>query len=417
MNQNHRISIKQILKQRTFAEKCLALLYVVHLMPVLLFVMAINARVGLSFLNENLKLILSVILVVLSITCFYKRLRWWDYLVVLGIGGFCLWSPNIYPKTTMAVALFAPEFVFSCLPLYLLGATVKLQDNVDLFAFFGRLGVIVNGLLCLMALSGLTSQFELSEESQGFAYSLLPMVILTAINTTTNRNSIDWGLTIIGTLLLLSMGARGPIMAMALFVIGYVILFMHYKNGFVSRMVIIFVGGIFLLFIDGIIGILMSFSSSLGMSTRVYEMFLGNEMVSADNRDWIFNIIYDELNHIPVYGNGFFYDRTILGMESTSYAHNVFYEVFLDFGFYIGTALFIVFGGMMIWSLKKYWKTPVGTLLFALFCGYFVMFVFSESIFRVPTFWLFLGIVVSTFRSKPQSVLESKRRILKTKFV
>ena len=182
-------------------------------------------------------------------------------------------------------------------------------------------------------------------------------------------------------------------------------------------MVIIFVGGIFLLFIDGIIGILMSFSSSLGMSTRVYEMFLGNEMVSTDNRDWIYNIIYDELNHIPVYGNGFFYDRTILGMESASYAHNVFYEIFLDFGFYIGTALFIVFGGMMIWSFKKYWKTPVSTLLYALFCGYFVMFVFSGSIFRVPTFWLFLGIVVSTFRSKPQSVLESKRQILKTKFV
>lgn len=406
MNQNHRISIKQILKQRTFAEKCLALLYVVHLMSVLMFVMAFNARVGLSSLNENLKLIVSVILALLSISCFYKRLLWWDYIIVLGIGGFCLWSPNLYPQTTLVVGLFAPEFVFSCLPLYLLGATVRLQEDVDLFAFIGRLGVIVNGVLSLLALLGLTNQFELSEESQGFAYSLLPMVILTAISATKSHARLDWGLTIVGSLLMLSMGARGPIMAMALFVMGYVFLFMHYKNGFASRIVIVFVGGIFLLLIDEIIRILMSITSTFGMNTRVYEMLLGNEIVSTENRDWIYDKVKDELNHNPVYGNGFFYDRTLFGMESDSYAHNIFYEVFLDFGFYIGTALFVAFFGMMIWSMIKYWKTPVSTLLFAFFCGYFVMFIFSGSIFRTPTFWFFIGIVVSTFRSKPHVILD-----------
>ena len=145
----------------------------------------------------------------------------------------------------------------------------------------------------------------------------------------------------------------------------------------------------------------MELSSSLGMNTRVYEMIQGKEMISTENRDWIYNIVLDELDHNPLYGHGFFYDRILFGMEENSYAHNVFYEIFLDFGFYIGTALIVLFFGMMIWSMKKYWKTPVCSLLFGLFCGYFVMFIFSESIFRVPTFWFFLGILVSTLRSVP----------------
>lgn len=414
---NNNISIKRILKQRTFAEKSIALLYVVHLMPVLIFVMAINARVGLGFLNENLKLIVSVLLVILSINCFYKRLRWWDFIIVIGIGVFCFWSPAIYPQTSMAVLLFAPNFVFSCLPLYLLGATVQLQEDEDLLALIGRCGVIVNGLLCIMAIFGLTSQFDVSEENQGTAYSMLPMVIITTINAVNKQKLLDWGLTIVGVILILSMGARGPIMAFTLFVLGYVFLFKRYKNNaFASRMMIISIGGLLLLFIDYFIEFLKSISSSLGMSTRVYDMVLGKEMVSTYNRDWLYDIVRDELNKNPVFGHGFFYDRTLFGMEADSYAHNVFYEIYLDFGFYIGTALFIIFFGMMIWDLKKYWNSTVCSLLFGLFCGFFVSFIFSGSIFLAPSFWFFVGVLVSAFRSKTRQIpksIKSNSRCLK----
>ena len=415
---NNNISIKQVFQRRSFSQISVALLYMVHLMPLLIFVMAINARIGLSFLNENLKLIISVILVLLSITCFYKRLRWWDYVVVLGIGGFCLWSPNIYPQTTMAVGLFAPHFVLSCLPLYFVGATVRLQEDVDLFIVIGRIGVIVNILYSVLALAGITGQAgDFSEERQGMAYNLLPMVIITLWSGIKHHNELDLSLSIIGVLFLFSMGARGPVMAFVLFLFGFLFLFKDYKNAMFVRIVIIFLLWLVYLIFDVFLELLSNFASSLGMSTRIYEMIQDTEMISTENRDWIYDKVLDELYSNPIYGHGFFYDRIIFGMEENSYAHNVFYEIFLDFGFYIGTALFVVFFGMMIWSMIKYWKTPVSTLLFAFFCGYFVMFIFSGSIFRTPTFWLFLGIVVSTFRSKPQSVLESKRQILKTKFV
>lgn len=174
-------------------------------MPILLFVMGINARIGLGSLNPNLNLTVSILLILLSISCIYKRLRRWDFLIVIGIGVFCFWSPTIYPHTRMAVLLFAPNFVFSCLPLYLLGATVQLQEDEELFALIGRCGVIVSGILCITAILGLTVQFDVSEEKQGMAYNMLPMVIITIINATRKHKSLDWGLSIVGVLLMLSM--------------------------------------------------------------------------------------------------------------------------------------------------------------------------------------------------------------------
>lgn len=405
MNNTQSINITKQSNKRDFAQRALSLLYVVHLMPVLLFVMAINARIGLSFLNPNLNLIISVILISLSISCIYKRLRWWDFLIVLGIGGFCFWSPAVYPQTSMAVLLFAPDFVFSCLPLYLLGATVQLQEDEDLFALIGRCGIIFCGLLCITSLLGLSSQFDVSGRNQGMAYSLMSMAILTIINAIKEHNSFDWGMSIAGVLLMLSMGARGPIMAFALFILGYLFLFKRFKNALASRMLLLCIGGLLFFLMDYVLEFLKSITTSLGMSTRVYEMISGNEMISTENRDWIYDTVRNELNNNPVFGHGFFYDRTLFGMESDSYAHNVFYEIYLDFGFYIGTVLFIIFFGMMIWSMKKYWGSSVCGLLFGLFCGFFVMFVFSGSIFRTPSFWFFVGILVSTFRSKSRKVV------------
>ena len=241
---SNNINIKQVLQNRSFSQICIALLYIVHIMPVLLFVMAINARIGLGFLNSNLTLIVSVLLVLLSLSVFYKRLRWWDYLVVVGIGIFCLWSPNLYPQTTFAVGLFAPYFVFSCLPLYLVGATVQLQDEEDLFVVIGRLGVIVNSFFCVLALAGLTEQAgDLSEERQGAAYNLLPMVILTSWNEMRRHNIIDMSLTLIGLFLIFSMGARGPILSIALFLFGYIFLFRTYKRGTAVRIIMIVMMG------------------------------------------------------------------------------------------------------------------------------------------------------------------------------
>lgn len=405
MNNTQSISLTKQSNKRDFAQRALILLYVVHLMPVLLFVMGINARIGLGFLNPNLKLIVSIFLILLSISCIYKRLRWWDYLIVIVIGVFCFWSPAIYAQTRMAVLLFAPDFVFSCLPLYLLGATVQLQEDEETFALIGRCGVIVIGFFCITAILGLTGQVDVSEEKQGMAYNMLPMVIITTINAARKHKSLDRGLLIVGVLLLLSMGARGPVLTFTLFIIGYVFLFKRYKNAFAFRMLILGVGGLLFLFIDYILELLKSITISLGMSTRIYEMISGNEMINTENRDWIYDTVRNELNNNPIFGHGFFYDRTLFGMESDSYAHNVFYEIYLDFGFYIGTVLFIIFFGMMIWSMKKYWGSSVCGLLFGLFCGYFVMFVFSESIFRTPSFWFFVGILVSTFRSKSRKVV------------
>ena len=181
-----------------FSEKCLFLLHLLILVPGLLkLLMGINARLGLSMINPYLAAILYVVLFVFSFKAIRYNIKWWDFLVVVSLGFFCYLSPKIYPETSLAVIKFGPSFVFGTLPFYIIGASVNIVKHNDLLGTIARIGVIVNIIIALISLLGVTNTFNVSEESMGTAYDTLPSVILVLRNQMLHPNKKDLVLTIL----------------------------------------------------------------------------------------------------------------------------------------------------------------------------------------------------------------------------
>lgn len=389
----------QYFKSLQFNEKCLMILYFFALVPCSIkLLMGINTRIGLSVINPVLDIVIFITFTVLSFRVFVRELKWWDVALVIGIGWFVFWSPNIYPQTYLAVLEFAPYFVFGCLPFYLIGASINLTRYERMFRCIGRWGLIVNIFICVLAILGLAQKLFGNENNMELAYGVLPSVILVARNLMRNNNRVDLTLTIIGAFLILSLGCRGALLALVLYIAGDLFLFKEFKNAMAARVKIIIATTFCYLMAEPLLLIMESITSSLGFGTRVYNKLLGGDIVNTDTRNWIYDLVSDYITYDKEHiGYGFFYDRVLMGMDASSYAHNIIYELMLNFGFYIGGALFILIISILVFDIFKTRQTETSSLLLAFFCFCFVSLFFSSSYLCNKSFWLFIGLIVTTF--------------------
>ena len=390
----------KLFKSLEFSDKALTFLYFFALVPCSVkLLMGINTRIGLDFFNPILDTLLLVILSLLGFRSFIKELKWWDIIVVLGIAWFVFWSPYIYPQTTLAVLEFGPYFVINCLPFYLVGASIHITRHEYLFGFIGRYGLLVNILICILALLGFAQKLVAEGNNMELAYGLLPSLIFVTRDVFKNYNKTDFSLALIGSFLILALGCRGAFLAFAFFVVGEMILFKHYNYFLLSRLVILLGAGICFLLLNPILLVMKYFTSSVGLETRVYDAILEGEIVSTDSRDWIYeevgNYILSDKGHI---GYGLFYDRVLMGMERSSYAHNIIYELLLDFGVYLGSFLLIFFTSLFFINMIKAKGTSSCSMIFAFFCSCVICLFFSSSYLCNSIFWIFVGLMISTFR-------------------
>lgn len=390
----------QYYKSLHFNEKCLMILYFLALVPCLIpLLMGINTRIGISAINPVLKIVIFITLIVLSFRVFVRELKWWDFALVIGIGWFVFWSPNIYPQTYLAVFEFAPYFVFGCLPFYLIGASINLILYENMFKCIGRWGLIVNIFICILAVLGVAQKIFGDDNNMQLAYGVLPSVILVARNQMRHSNHIDLSLTIVGAFLILSLGCRGALLALVLYIASDLFLFKKYKNAVSARIKIIIATMFCYLLSEPILLIMEAITSSLGFGTRVYDKLLGGNIVNTDSRDWIYDIVSGYIlrdnRHL---GYGLFYDRVLMGMDASSYSHNIVYEILLNFGVYIGSALLVAIALIFAINLIKIRNSEANSLILAFFCFCVVCLFFSSSYLCNSNFWLFVGLMITTFR-------------------
>ena len=220
----------------SFSDKCLALLYFIALVPCSIkMFMGINARIGLSTLNPILEISLLITLTVLSFRSFKRELKWWDIAVVVSIGWFVLWSPHIYPQTSIAVVEFSPYFLMYCLPYYLVGASINTSKYEDMFDFVGYYGLLVNIFICLLAVLGMAQKLFGEGNNMELAYGVLPSLILVTRQFSQKKSNANMLLVAIGILLIFALGSRGALLSLVAFMAGYLILFREYQNPLLSH--------------------------------------------------------------------------------------------------------------------------------------------------------------------------------------
>ena len=118
------------------------------------FIMPINARIGLASFNPFVQSFSIGIFAVLSIKHWVRKLKWMDFFLIVFISVFVFLSPFIYPRTALLVALYGLPFLLSCLPLYLVGASLDLSKNIDMIVQIGRIGVLASFVYWALLSSG-----------------------------------------------------------------------------------------------------------------------------------------------------------------------------------------------------------------------------------------------------------------------
>jgi len=172
----------------------------------------------------------------------------------------------------------------------------------------------------------LRGRFSIDSYSMGFSYGcLFPMLILY-----TRGRMLSKVVSIILFFIVLSIGSRG-----AAFVFVFFVAFDMFRSHNRFRWVAFAAGMLLVLLLPEVI----SFLGTLGINSRTLFLLNEGNIYYTSGREEIYAQTITVLKDNLYLGLGLFGDRAILG---GAYCHNLFLEIFVDYGFFLGTLIILL---------------------------------------------------------------------------
>lgn len=232
--------------------------------------------------------------------------------------------------------------------------------------------------------------------SMSFGYSML----LPAMFLFTQQGYLDKTASLLLFVLILLDGSRGPVLVLGIFYVFYT-LFMSSTR---AKMRMILVGVVAVTAAVTILPRLESFQNS-----RTMYLLQEGELVSHDSgRDEkMYSVVTPHIMERPLTGWGIGSDRFFL---DGAYSHNIFLEVYLHYGIFIGSLLFLCLFG---YCLKVYFsplmrKMPLEKEMFIMMFLYgFIPKLFSGSYLIDFSFAIFMGYLLSVRRHLRRSAISA----------
>jgi len=247
-------------------------------------------------------------------------------------------------------------------------------------------------------------------------YLLLPGVII-SINEMLRKKSVLFGLNfLLGMFLQLSIGARGPVLVVLLFLVVRIIFETNRsKYGILIAAGTILIGYLIIRNFDWIVQSLSAFYGSNNLSDRIFTKFQNEQFLNGGTRSIIQKYAIQGIGDHSVTGVGLGLDRLYIAqamgdIENASgyYPHNPFLEIWLQFGLLFGTGIIIIlFRPIVRAFIKK--KIPVeakDVALIMVFVGV-VPLLISSSYLTKPEFFMSLAVCVAVSKLRPAGEKEN----------
>lgn len=229
--------------------------------------------------------------------------------------------------------------------------------------------------------------------------SIVPIIIL--IYKVFNKfNFLDIILAVTGGVIVLLVGARGPILCIIMFIFIYII-----SNSIIGKKKIKFIS-ILLISLIIIILVLLNFNIILNVIndilikrniySRTVNILLNiGELDFTTGRLDIYKICLEIIKNNPLFGLGIGGDRVVL---DGTYPHNIILEIFMNFGVLFGSIFIIFIIFITIKSILSRNSTNRSLSIIFMGIGFIQLFI-SGSYLTSPNFWLYLSICFcSTFK-------------------
>lgn len=339
---------------------------------------------------------LYVILGLLSLPFLVTKVKWKDLLLYLIIVAYFFACYRLYPNNSTFLDEVKMGFLFYALPALFVGVSLDYYKcervlYIASFAavFFTTLSTFLGG--------GITEE---GGRDMVRAYSMVaPLLILFLHFIRDKRNIILLMLLIAGFLHVFTLGNRGPLACLALFILLYFLLFKDYMHQVLSRVGIGILLILFLAFLSPLMRLLSNFSGNMGMSTRIYDYYSIGELAEANGRDIIAaNLLQIAVNG-PFWGNGLCADRIYSDFfDTNTYAHNIALEMWVEFGIVPGSLLMLAILALFLVSLKKCSTRDEKIFLLVMFVSGIGTLLFSNSYLNSNMFFLSIGVFISYAR-------------------
>lgn len=361
---------------------------------------AIENRIGLGFFTGINNAFFITLAVIGSLTIFLKKIRFWDILFVLAVGLYHQLGISLHPQTAQYATENAELFIWTCLPMYLVGRTMDTKTSPVIFVALSYLALFMQ-ILFLYVL-GVEENEHGEIELMGTAYGFLPFVLFLIWYAFERKGLWNTVIALLSGFLLLSMGTRGPVMCMVTFIALYLIVFRQMRIAY--KVLLVACAVALNSFMTEIMLLLSVVAESLGLSTRVFDSFMEGQLANlqeSSGRDVLWTESWNYIKSHSLLGEGFYSDR--LANSQGWYSHNLEIDLLCDFGLIGGIIIFAILLWLMYKSVHHTWNTNGVIVFLVFFCSAFVYLQFSSTFLQASIFWFFLGLCVTFASNKPLS--------------
>jgi O-antigen ligase len=241
------------------------------------------------------------------------------------------------------------------------------------------------------------------------AYNILPSIMF-LIYTAFEKKKLRYCLiAVLAGATAFIYGTRGPILCILVFLAVSLLQLMQKKLSLVARVAILAVigGSVFLLiFSDTLITVAETLSEQFakwGFSTRIFDYYIEGDMTEGSGRDTLFEGAIAAIQEKPFIGHGLLGDQVLLG----NYVHNLFLELWMQFGIVFGTGIMLYFVTKPLMALYNQRKDKdLRQFIWMLICMNFVKLMVSSTYTSEQMFFFMLGIcIAASHRQQSQSMI------------
>lgn len=410
MNRTDSISFREYYQSMSGGDKGYLLLLCAVFVPLTFkLISPIFILCGLGNYTDIIMPTLTWIGIILSYQRFTHSVKAGNILGYILFAIFYVVSPLFYPNSAAFVSENFHDFILTVVPFFFIGLTFDYERDEKLFYFTAVFGILIQIFWQICQIAGFVD-FDVDDramsEQMGTAYGFLFSVCYITKSAFDNVRLFDVVLSVLSIIVLLLMGTRGPVVVYLVFVVCYV--FFHTKihnNGMVKKTLFFLIALTLYLFSNPILQGFAKIATNIGLSARVFESFIDDQMFNMEEssfRDIIYKDAFNIIKSGNEFGSGFGYDRIVMG--SFRHAHNFELEILLDFG-RIGGSIILV---LLLWMIVKSYRITRSTnesafMTVMLTCGLLSLQLSSTWIVH-PLFFIFFGYMVSLLQKNRPTI-------------
>jgi len=314
---------------------------------------------------------------------------------------FSYYSIEFYLKIGIDSLVFSVPCIFIT---YAIRDYKLLKEYLMIFAYIMLVSIIMNIFVFKRDI------FNGHSYDQSYGYALLSVAIILGSSLFKRIKTGNFVFFALSAMLMLSMGARGPLFSFLLFVLLKVILLFKEKPR--SIMLISCLGLPVILAIcflrRDILFIINDSFEKFNLSTRLFGKLSQGAFLKDNSRSLLLKISIDLINKYPILGVGIGRDRLLianeLGISDMTkavgwYPHNIFLEILLHFGLFLGSVIIIFLMKLFFTAiLNNKNKDAVDIICIFMGIGFFPLLV-SGSYIATHEFFALLGFCLYQYRN------------------